>query len=90
MHTEWVSSSPSQKPAPKQLVAAVRSAPQASKEEFSKFLKSSTQCGDVLAGWNDPQVPDLVHTPVASPGLIDSACWEVLPSSNWFESPLGR
>ena len=83
---EWVSSSPFQKPAPEQLVAAVRSALQASNEEFS------TQCGDVLAGWNYLQVLDLVHTStqVASPGLIDSACWEVLPSSNWFESPLGR
>ena len=81
---EWVSSSPFQKPAPEQLVAAVRSALQASNEEFS------TQCGGVLAGWNDLQVPDLAHPPIASPGLIDSACWEVLPSSNWFESPLGR
>ena len=71
---EWVSSSQFQKLAPEQLLAAVRSAVQASSEEFS------TQCGGVLAGWNDLQVPHLFHTQVASPGLIDSACWEVSPS----------
>ena len=62
---EWVSSSPYQKPAPVQLVAAVRSALQASNEEFS------TQCGGMLADWSDLQVPDLVHTQAASPDLID-------------------
>ena len=50
----------------------------------------STQCWDVLEGRNDLEVPDLVHSQIASPGLIDSACWKGLPSSYWFESPLGR
>ena len=81
---DWIASSLFTKPVPAHLDVAIRSALEASNQEFSK------QCGGLLAGWDDLQGPSLVPSPLKSPDSKDSACWEVMTPRDWCKFPLGR
>ena len=50
----------------------------------------SNQCGDLLAGWDDLQGPSQTPIPVKALDSNNSACWEVMPTRDWFEVSLGR
>ena len=47
-------------------------------------------CGCLLAAWNNLQGLSLVPGQLKPPHMMNSASWEVMPSRDWLEVPLGH